>query len=185
MKAHRDAEAAREFRIAIPMLMAGARENSDDDSTTLLAARSQRLRSIVESYIALRSRGQTGSSDEAAIETFALADAIRGHAVQQALAASSARQVVQDKALAELVRAEQDLSKQVNAQLGTLNNVLALPSSERDENNVKALNAAIAKLRADRDQKRGGDRQAIPELCQSDRPEGAHGRGDQGDAEAR
>jgi CHAT domain-containing protein len=154
MRAHRDAEAAREFRAAIPLLMAGARENSDEENTTLLAARSHRLRNIVESYITLRSRGQTGSSDEAAVETFALADAIRGQSVQQALAASSARHVVQDKALAELVRAEQDLTKQVNAQLGTLNNVLALPSSERDESNIKALNAAIAKLRVDRDRKR-------------------------------
>ena len=50
-------------------------------------------------------------------------------------------------ALAELVRQEQDLTKQVNAQLGTLNNVLALPAGQRDENGVKALNVAINNLR--------------------------------------
>jgi CHAT domain-containing protein len=42
----------------------------------------------------------------------------------------------------------------VNAQLGTLNNVLALPSGARDENGVKELNASIVRLRADRDKKR-------------------------------
>ena len=34
MKAGKDAEAAREFRTAIPVLMASARENADDDDTT-------------------------------------------------------------------------------------------------------------------------------------------------------
>ena len=52
-------------------------------------------------------------------------------------------------ALAELVRNEQDLGKQVNAQLGMLNNVLSLPSAERDEKGVQAINASINKLRAD------------------------------------
>ncbi len=154
MKANRDADAAREFRAAIPLLMAAARENADDDNTTAVAARSDRLQNIVEAYIALLDRGQAGNGDEAAVETFALADAIRGHSVQQALAASSARMLTTDRALADLVRQEQDLSKQVNAQLGTLNNVLALASNERDENGVKALNASIGKLRADRDKLR-------------------------------
>ena len=69
-----------------------------------------------------------GGGDDIAVETFRLADAIRGQSVQQALAASSARMVAKDPALAELIRSEQDLTKQINAQLGTLNNVLALPS---------------------------------------------------------
>ena len=50
--------------------------------------------------------------------------------------------LAKDKALAELVRDEQDLTKQVNAQLGVLNNTLELPSGERDDNAVKALNAS-------------------------------------------
>ena len=58
--------------------------------------------------------------------------------------------VAKDPALAELVRKEQDLAKQINAQLGALNNVLALPSSERDEAGVRAINAAIDKDRAER-----------------------------------
>ena len=152
-RAGRDADAIREFKATIPIMMVAARENADDDDTTVVAARSQRLQVIVESYIGVLARAQNKTSDMA-VETFSLADSIRGHSVQQALAASSARMVAKDPALAELVRQEQDLSKQINAQLGTLNNVLSLPSSERDEKGVAAINGAITKLRADRDKAR-------------------------------
>jgi CHAT domain-containing protein len=148
-RAGRNAEAIREFKAAVPIMMAAARENADDDETTVVAARSQRLQGIIESYIGLLSRS-SGKSHEVALETFALADAIRGQSVQQALAASSARMVAKDPALAELVRNEQDLGKQVSAQLGTLNNVLAMPSSERDEKTVRGINAAIESLRVQR-----------------------------------
>ena len=152
-RAGRDAEAIREFKAAIPVMMAASRENADDDDTTVVAARSLRLQTTVEAYIGLLARG-ANKPNEVAVETFALADSIRGHSVQQALAASSARMVAKDPALAELVRKEQDLGKQINAQLGTLNNVLALPSNERDEKGVRAIGAAIEKLRADRDKAR-------------------------------
>ena len=146
--AKRDADAIREFKAAIPILMAASRENADDDDDTISAARSQRLQNIVETYIALLAKTSDNASGQASLETFALADAIRGQSVQKALSASSARSVAKDPALAELVRKEQDLGKQVNAQLGTLNNALA--SNVRDENVAKATRATIDKLRADR-----------------------------------
>jgi CHAT domain-containing protein len=149
LKAGREADAVNEFRAAIPVMMASAREASDDDDTTVVAARSQRLQTIVEAYIAMRERGQK-NTDEVALETFSLADAIRGHSVQQALAASSARMLAKDPALADLVRKQQDLTKEVNAQLGLLNNVLSLPPTERDEKAIKAINAQVDRLRADR-----------------------------------
>ncbi|MGD0023951.1 MAG: CHAT domain-containing tetratricopeptide repeat protein, partial [Xanthobacteraceae bacterium] len=149
-RAKRDADAIREFKAAIPIMMAAARENSeDDDDPTIVAARSARLQRIVEAYIGLLARSTTLSND-VAVETFALADAVRGHAVQQALADSSARAVAKDPALAELVRTEQNLAKQISAQLGALNNMLALPSDQRDDRSVRAINAEIEKLRADR-----------------------------------
>ena len=129
--------------------MASSRENADDDDTTAVAARSQRLQGIVEAYLAMLAREKNASADIGG-ETFSLADAIRGRSVQQALAASSARAAAKDPALAELVRKEQDLGKQVNAQLGTLNNVLSLPSGERDDKGVQAINASINALRAAR-----------------------------------
>jgi CHAT domain-containing protein len=142
-------DAIREFQAAIPIMMAATRDNADDDDTTVVAARSQRLQTTVENYISLLARARS-KSHEFAVETFGLADAVRGRSVQQALAASSARMTVKDPALAELARTEQDLGKQISGQLGMLNNVLALPSGDRDENVVRAINAAIEKLRADR-----------------------------------
>jgi CHAT domain-containing protein len=149
MRAGRDADAIREFKAAIPVLMASSRENADDDDTTAVAARSQRLQGIVESYLTMLARDKNTAGDVGA-ETFSLADAVRGRSVQQALAASSARAAAKEPALAELVRREQDLGKQVNAQLGTLTNVLSLPSAERDDKGVAAINGSINALRAER-----------------------------------
>jgi CHAT domain-containing protein len=152
-RSDRDADAIREFKTAIPVLMAAARENADEDDPTVVAARSARLQRIVESYIGVLARGAAKSnanSNAVAVETFALADAIRGRSVQKALADASARMVAKDSALAELVRNEQNLGKQIGAALGTLNNLLALPSDQRDEQTVRATSVAIDKLRADR-----------------------------------
>jgi len=150
--AGRESDALREFKAAIPILMAASRENADDDDTVNVA-RSQRLQNIVESYIGLLARTNGGTAGQASLESFALADAIRGQSVQRALSASSARSVAKDPALAELVRNEQDLGKQINAQLGALNN--ALTSNARDDNVIKATKVTIDKLRADRTRVRG------------------------------
>jgi len=161
MRARRDAEAIREFKAAIPIMMANANENADDENTTVVAARSQRLQTIVESYLLLLARAE-GTGGAVGEETFSLADAVRGRSVQQALAASSARAAAKDPALAELVRKEQDLTKQVNAQLGTLNNVLAIPSAERDEKGAQQIQASIAALRTERDKARQEIKQKFP-----------------------
>ena len=60
----------------------------------------------------------------------------------------------QDPALTDLIRQEQDLAKQINAQLGALNNALSMPAERRDELVVKAINAAIGKARGERDKAR-------------------------------
>ncbi len=161
MLAGRDQDAIREFKAAIPILMASSRENPDDDDTTAVAARSQRLQGIVEAYLTMLAREKNPTAD-IGVETFSLADAVRGHSVQQALAASSARAAAKEPALAELVRREQDLGKQVNAELGTLNNVLSLPSAERDDKGVAAINASINALRAERNKARQEIGQRFP-----------------------
>jgi CHAT domain-containing protein/tetratricopeptide (TPR) repeat protein len=150
MRAGRGPDALREFRAAIPILMAASRENADDDDVTVVAARAEQLQSIVEAYIRLVAKASQDAGRDIAAETFSLADAIRGRSVQQALTSSSARMVAKDAALADLVRKEQDLTKQINAQLGSLNNVLALPSGARDPGTIKAINASIDKYRAER-----------------------------------
>ena len=161
MRAGRDADAIREFKAAIPILTSSARENADDENTTVVAARSQRLQDIVEAYFTMLAREKDPARD-VGVETFSLADSIRGRSVQQALAASSARAAVADPALAALVRKEQDLVKQVNAQLGMLNNVLSLSSAERDEKGVAAINASINTLRTERNKARQEISQRFP-----------------------
>jgi CHAT domain-containing protein len=161
MRAGKDADAIREFRTALPILLAASRENADDDDASVVAGRSQRLQGIVEAYIRLLANTQSASGDVAA-DTFSLADSIRGRSVQQALTESGARASIKDPALAELVRNEQDLEKQVSAQLGLLNNILAMPSAERDEKGVKAVNASIEKLRSDRDKARAEINKRFP-----------------------
>ena len=128
MRAGKDSDAVREFALALPVLLAAARDNTDDDDATVVAARSQQLQQVVEAYIKLLANTQAGNGG-GAVDTFSLADSIRSHSVQQALNASGARASIKDPALAELVRKEQDLGKQVGAQLGLLNNILALPST--------------------------------------------------------
>jgi CHAT domain-containing protein len=145
----------------VPLLLTVVRENADEDDVTLVAARSLRMQRVIEFYIAVLARNSSTSSDAAA-ETFALADGVRGRAVQQALADSSARVVAKDPALAALVRTEQDTAKEINAQLGALNNQLALPSGERDDATVRAIDAALEKLRADRKAARQEIKQRFP-----------------------
>ena len=153
MSAGRNADAIQEFKLALPVLLAAARDNADDDDATVVAARSQRLQGTVEAYIKLLAAAQPSSGD-VALETFSLADAVRSRSVQRALAASGARASIKDPALAELVRKEQDLDKQVGAQLGLLNNILSLPPDERDPQGIKGVNASIEKLRSEQDQAR-------------------------------
>ncbi len=161
MRAGRDEEAIREFKQAIPIVMASSRENADDENTTVVVARSQRLQGIVEAYMTLLARDKNPGGD-VGVETFSLADSIRGRSVQQALAASSARAAAKDPALAELVRKEQDLGKQVNAQLGSLNNVLSLSSTERDDKGIQGINASINALRGERSKARQEISQRFP-----------------------
>jgi hypothetical protein len=56
MRAGRDLEAVREFKAAIPGMMAATQENADDNKVTLVAARTQRLQGIVENYFILQAQ---------------------------------------------------------------------------------------------------------------------------------
>src|SRR6185369_13013217 len=149
-RSKRNADALREFKVAIPVLVARSRETDDDEATTA-AAREQRAQFVIETYIALLANMGPESGVDAAAEGFRLADSLRGQAVQRALTSSSARSVATNPALAELVRKAQDLEKELGAQLGLLNNVLALPPDQRDDKSIKTLQADIDKMRSARD----------------------------------
>ena len=123
------------------------------DDAIETGAREQRKRLVIESYMALLDRAATS---EAAVESFQLADLVRARSVQQALAASSARAVASDPALAELVRKEQDLGSRSARSLVLLNNLLALPPEQRDDKTLAGSCArksrSCARERARREQ---------------------------------
>lgn len=146
-RTNRRTEAAAEFKTAIPVLIAPSQTTADEDGASAVA-RELRIRLIVESYIGFLARSPNLAGGDVAEETFRLADVVRGHGVERALAASSARAAAKDPALAELARKEQDLKKQVGAALGALNNLLALPTNEREPNALKEAQAQVAQLQS-------------------------------------
>lgn len=152
LKAGRLSEAVAEFKAAIPILIASTRDETGEDDLLGVQAHRRRLKNIFEGYIA--ALAASGAGRETAAETFGLADVIRGQSVQKAVSASSARLFANDPATADLIRSEQDLSKKMNAQLGALNNALALPSDQRDDQTVAALKASIGQIEAERDKTR-------------------------------
>ncbi len=145
-RAGRDLEALQELKAVVPILVSISRENDDEDALNIVQ-RDRRTRFVIENYMVLLARMSREKLEEVALETFQLADLVRGHAVQKALAASSARAASHDPALADLVRQEQNLQRQVGAQVGMLNNVLAMPPEERGEKTVHELQVSIDKLR--------------------------------------
>jgi CHAT domain-containing protein len=148
-KAGERAAALAEFRASVPILLAPSRDVSDEESTS--AGKDQRLQIILESYIGLLADAQGASAaGDVAGESFRLADAIRGRAVQRALTASAARAAAADPALAELVRREQDTQKQIASLQGIYTNALASPPEERDASALLTLRTQIDTLRGAR-----------------------------------
>jgi CHAT domain-containing protein/tetratricopeptide (TPR) repeat protein len=160
--AGRDAEALREFKFAVPILLSNA---PDDDDATGVVLRQRQIQTIIERYMALLVRPQVDPGADVAVETFRLAEAIRSRSVQQALAASGARVLAADPAIADLVRREQDSEKQLGAQLGLLDNLLALPPQERDDGALNDLRKQIGTLRADATKARQEVRRRFPKYA--------------------
>lgn len=120
---------------AVPVLLGVGRAQDRDEAQPLRVAR---LRIILEAYLDILA----ADGKAAAVETaFQVADVARGQSVQHALAQSAARVAVNDPALADLVRREQDAQRQIAAETALLANAYALPADQRDD-------AALAKVRA-------------------------------------
>jgi CHAT domain-containing protein len=84
---------------------------------------------------------------DAAAEAFRIADVARGRSVQEALAAAAARAVIDDRALSDLVRQEQDARKRVTALEGTLANLLSTPTDRQDQAALTVLRREVEVLR--------------------------------------
>ena len=141
------------FRKVIPILLSRSRQSDDEDSEE--AAADQTLGMVFESYIGLLAdvRGtelerQTGI--DAVAEAFRIADVARGQSVQSAVAASGARAAADSPELAELVRGEQDTSKQTATLFAVLADVLASPTDQQDAAAVQSLRVKIDQLRGAR-----------------------------------
>ena len=158
-RAGNDELARREFKEVIPLVLNDLRLD-EGDSDVAAADRRRGRETIAEAYFATVARTQPGPQE--INETFQLADLVRSQSVHRALAASSARLLARDTRLAEQVRKEQDLAKQIGAQTGLLNNVLALPSVERDEKATRELTAQITALRNEHAALRKSLQQSFP-----------------------
>ncbi len=142
-------EALQAFKESLPTLLT-ASGGTDDDSGTTAAAREARVRFVIEGYLRFLASNPTLFPGNIADETFGYADVLRGQSVQRALQASSARSAASNPELAKLVRASQDSEKQIGAAVATLNNLLTLAPSERDEKILRATQAEIDALQARR-----------------------------------
>lgn len=144
------AGAISEFAAAMPILLQGSRQASDDEGEG--TAKELRFHQILEGYLNALARETGPARDKAIAEAFRIADAARGRSVQKALAASAARSAVGDPALAALVRREQDTQKRVAALNGLISAILTMPSGEQDTNSVDGLRKEIDQLRTARAQ---------------------------------
>lgn len=151
MTKNKPQEALQAFKDSVPILLTSS-GSGDDDSGSTAAAQENRIRFVMEGYLRLLALNPTLASANVAEETFGYADVFRGQSVQRALQASSARSAISNPELAKLVRVSQDTEKQIGAAVATLNNLLALSPSERDEKALKTTQSEIAALQAARAQ---------------------------------
>ena len=115
----------------------------------------QRFQILVEAYIDLLTQVHEGKLEKefeinASAEIFKLFQAISGSIVQRALGESGARAAAVNPDLADLVRREQDASKQLNALRTILSYVLAMSPYLQTPNVVKDLKKKIDSLSAAR-----------------------------------
>ena len=169
-------ESFQAFKESLPVLLTVSGSGGDDDSGSTAAAREGRIRFIIEAYLRLLSRNPSLLTPAILDETFGYSDVLRGQSVQRALQASSARSATQDPVLAQLIRASQDADKQIGAAVATLNNMLTLPTSERDEKAFSGTEAEIARLQADARADAQGYRRQVPELRTTGQSAAAHAR---------
>ena len=142
--------------------MASSRENADDDDTTVGRGAQPAPAGHRRKPISACWRGRTARPAMSAARPLHSRTRFAAARCSRRWRRRARARLPKDPALAELVRKEQDLGKQINAQLGTLNNVLSLPSGERDEKGVQAINASINSLRAERHKARQEISQQFP-----------------------
>jgi CHAT domain-containing protein len=115
----------------------------------------QRFQILVEAYIDLLTQVHEEKLEKefefnTSAEIFKLFQAITGSIVQKALGESGARAAAVNPDLADLVRREQDASKQLKALRIILSNVLAMPPDQQNPDTFKDLQTRIEALNSAR-----------------------------------
>jgi CHAT domain-containing protein len=146
-RAGKDSDALRAYKVAVPIILGSSREADDDPVER--TGYERRMARVIQPYLGLLARTRNASNNNAA-ESFQLGELIRRQSVQKAVVASSARAAARNPQLAELVRKEQDLQKQVAVRLDAMNTIFALPPEERDEKAAASLRSETEKLNAQR-----------------------------------
>lgn len=145
------ARALTEFTLATRLLLnpVGGATSDDEDRPATLGRLHARI--LVDHVTLLAEIAGTpiavsGGLDSAA-EAFRIADVARAQSVQEALNAAAARTAVSDRALADLVRQEQDARKRVTALEASLANLLSTSTDRQDQAALIALRREVDVLR--------------------------------------
>lgn len=140
-----------EYGRAIEALV--TRDANDAEEEGGGAKKTRRRAVLLSSYIDYLykiAQQNPATAPQSAAEAFRIADVVRGQLVQKALAASAARAAANTPNLAELVRKEQDIGRELASQFNLLSDVLAQPPAQQDVKAVADLRGTIDQLRAER-----------------------------------
>ena len=141
--------AYRDFSDSIPLI---AKSKTYAENRLL----NNRFRVILESYLELLSKLR-GSLAEKTLsisvpaKAFEASTLLSGSAVQSAVLASSTRMTIEDPALLELTRAEQDVQQQVAAYQNLIQDILSRPLGDSDRQGINNVKAMLDKLIAARE----------------------------------
>ena len=138
-------EALQAFQQSLPALVSKT-GGYDEDSGSTAVARERTVKFIIEGYLRLLSQNPSIAPPDAAEHTFRYSDVLRGQSVQRALRAASVRSATSNSALVKLIRTSQDSEKEIGAATATINNLLSLANSERDEGALKTTRDLVSSL---------------------------------------
>lgn len=140
------------YSAAVRVILAA---NNDPDRFGALTRRLQNM--VLEGYIALLY--ELRDSDilrtrkvDAAVESFRIADALRGGSVQQSLAASAARAAANQPGLGDLIRKEQDLRQEVASLYDFLLRMMSTPPEQQLPKVIADMKARIESIGKERTQ---------------------------------
>ncbi len=167
--AGRPEEAFQAFAQAVPILLDQAR--NDAEAETGSRKRQQRLLLILESYLQLLGRLDASSpvlpkGFDVVAESFRLADIARSSGVQRALTASAARARIDDPALAELARKEQDAQRRINSLNTLLTQLLSAAPDQQLPQVQQKIRSDVDALRQQRESYRKDIARRFPDYAQ-------------------